>query len=284
MRDSEILIVGANGQLGTALKEKYPGAVAVDVGELDISNAESVKNYDWSGVSTILNAAAYTAVDGAETPEGKATAHKVNAEAVTNLVDVASKHDLTLVHISTAYVFDGQKKSYTEDDAMNPLGEYAKSKAAGDEAVLKLKKYYIVRTDSVIGEGKNFVRTMLGLAKKGINPSVVADQIIRPTFTSELVRAIVFLLEKSAPFGIYNVTNSGEPVSWADFTRAIFTEAGLHNKVTDTTLAEYSSSKSGIAPRPLNSVLALDKIKATGFTPRDWQDNLAQYIKKELAS
>src|SRR5262249_10563663 len=156
MDSSRFLILGANGQLGTALREKYPDALTADINELDITDKKSVESYDWSKVDVILNAAAYTNVDGAETPEGKITAQKVNIGEVANLVDVAQKYDLTLLHISTAYVFDGKKKLYTETDDMNPLGEYAKSKAEGDKAVMRLKKYYIVRTDSVIGEGKNF--------------------------------------------------------------------------------------------------------------------------------
>ncbi len=265
MKDSEIFIVGANGQLGTALRNQYPGARSADIGELDITKKESVMGYDWSGINYILNAAAYTNVDGAETEEGKQTAQIVNDEAVGYLVEVAEKNNITLVHISTAYVFDGKKKSYTEEDIMNPLGVYAKTKAGGDKKVTKLPKHYIVRTDSVIGEGKNFVRTMLGLAKKGIDPTVVSDQIIRPTFTSILVKAINFLLEKKAAYGVYNVTNEGDPISWADFTRAIFSEAGLDSKVTDTTLAEYSSSKPGIAPRPLSSVLDLTQNRDSWF-------------------
>jgi dTDP-4-dehydrorhamnose reductase len=284
MDSSRFLIIGANGQLGTALKAQYPDAQAADVSELDITDKQSVDAYDWENVDVILNAAAYTNVDGAETLEGREAAQKVNTEAVANLADVTGVHDLTLVHISTAYVFDGSKKIYTEIDAMNPLGEYAKSKAAGDEVVMKLKKYYLVRTDSVIGEGKNFVRTMLGLAEKGIDPTVVADQFIRPTFTSELVRAIAFLLEAKPDYGIYNVTNDGDVVSWADFTRAIFTEAGEERTVTDTTLAQYSSSKDGIAPRPLYSVLDLAKIKSAGFKPTDWREDLKTYIDKEKHS
>jgi dTDP-4-dehydrorhamnose reductase len=240
-----------------------------------------VLNYDWSGIKYLLNAAAYTNVDGAETEEGKVAARKVNDEAVGYLVEAAQKNELTLVHVSTAYVFDGKKKSYTEEDRMSPLGEYAKTKAEGDRKVAQLPKHYIVRTDSVIGEGKNFVRTMLGLTEKGINPSVVADQFIRPTFTSVLVKAIKFLLEKPAEYGVYNATNEGDTVSWADFTRVIFKEAGLSQTVTDTTLAEYSSSKPGIAPRPLNSVLDLSKIENAGFTPNDWREDLKTYIAKE---
>jgi dTDP-4-dehydrorhamnose reductase len=281
VKDSEIFIVGANGQLGTALRQKYPNARSADINELDITQRDSVLNYDWSGVKFILNAAAYTNVDGAETPEGKVAAWKVNVDAAGYLAEIARQRDITLVHISTAYVFDGNNNIYTEKDETNPLGVYAKSKAAGDKEVMKLEKYYIVRTDSVIGEGKNFLRTMLGLAGKNIAPTVVADQFIRPTFTSVLADAIKFLIEKPAAYGIYNVTNEGDVVSWADFTRAIFKEAGIGLQVTNTTFSEYSSSKEGIAPRPLNSVLDLSKIEAAGFRPNDWREDLRTYILKE---
>ena len=281
VNNSEIFIVGAKGQLGLALQAQYPGAQNADIDELDITKAESVDAFDWSSVKVILNAAAYTNVDGAETPEGKEAAWAVNDLAVGNLAKVAIENDLLVVHVSTAYVFDGSKEIYAETDTTNPLGVYAKSKAAGDERVLKIPKHYIVRTDSVIGDGKNFVRTMLGLAEKGIAPTVVADQIIRPTFTSVLTGAIKFLISESAPYGIYNVTNEGDTISWADFTRAIFKEADVKLTVTDTTLAQYASSKPGIAPRPLFSVLDLAKIEAFGYKPHDWRDDLKTYIKKE---
>jgi dTDP-4-dehydrorhamnose 3,5-epimerase/reductase len=284
MDDSKILITGANGQLGLALSAVYPGAVITDASELDITNKKALEDFDWSGIKMIINAAGYTNVDGAETREGKKLAWAINDRAVGNLVDAALKNGLTLVHISTAYVFDGQKKGYTEADQPNPLGEYAKSKAAGDAKVIKLPKYYLVRTDSVIGEGKNFVLTMLGLAKKGVAPTVVADQIIRPTFTTELAKAIGFLINKPAEPGIYNVTNEGDPVSWADFTRAIFSEAGVDLEVKDTTFKEYSAGKPGVAPRPLNSVLDLTKIESIGFEPKDWRESLKEYLKKELVT
>jgi dTDP-4-dehydrorhamnose 3,5-epimerase len=283
MDDSQIFIVGAKGQLGLALQAQYPGAQSADIDEMDITDAESVNVFDWSGIKVILNAAAFTNVDGAETKEGESAAWAVNDKAVENLVQVAEEHDMTLVHISTAYVFDGEKEIYTEADEVNPLGIYARSKAAGDERIAKCAKHYIVRTDSVIGDGKNFVRTMLGLASQGINPSVVADQIIRPTFTSVLVQAIKFLLDHQAPFGTYNVTNEGETVSWANFTRAIFEEAKVNATVSDTTLEAYASSRPGIAPRPLHSVLDLSKIESLGFTPNDWHDDLKAYLEREHA-
>lgn len=284
MEDKTIFIVGANGQLGTALRAQYPGARFADIGELDITKAESISAYDWSGITTILNAAAYTNVDGAETDEGRIISWKVNASAVANLARVAQEHDITLVHVSSDYVFDGTQQVHTEDEPFSPLGVYGQSKAAGDLAVSLLPRHYILRTTWVIGEGKNFVRTMLGVAEKGISPTVVADQIGRLTFTTELVRAINHLLTSGAAYGTYNLTNDGPVASWAEITRTIFSLAGYTSlTVTDTTTAEYFAGKPGIAPRPLNSEMNLAKIQATGFSSRNWQDDLQAYIEKELA-
>jgi dTDP-4-dehydrorhamnose 3,5-epimerase len=284
MNDAEIFIVGANGQLGTALKAKYPGAQSADIDEMDITKAESVANYDWSGIKYILNAAAYTNVDGAETDEGRVAAWKVNATAVSYLVQAAAANDITVVHISTDYVFDGTQDPHTEDEPLSPLGVYAQTKAAGDLVVGLAPKHYLLRTSWVIGEGKNFVRTMLELGKKGTSPTVVSDQVGRLTFTSELVKAIDHLLTTQAEFGTYNVSNGGDPASWADITREIFKAAGFDLTVTDITTAEYYKDKAGIAHRPLKSTLDLSKIQATGFTPTDWRQDLTAYIKKELSA
>lgn len=283
MDDSRIFITGANGQLGTALRAKYPNAKSADIDEMDITDRDSVLSYDWSGVKVIVNGAAFTNVDGAETPEGRVAAWKVNAQAVANLVEVARANDITLVHISTDYIFDGSLDNHKEDEPLSPLGVYGQTKAAGDVALSTYEKHYLLRTSWVIGEGKNFVRTMLGLAEKGVSPTVVADQIGRPTFTAELVRAIDHLLYNAAEFGTYNVSDAGEPVSWAEFTREIFKAAGYDNlTVTDTTTEDYYADKEGIAPRPLKSSFDLSKLASTGFTSTDWRDDLAEYIKKEL--
>lgn len=284
MQDSEILIVGANGQLGLALQAKYPGAQAVDSQELDITSATAVSGYNWTGIKYILNAAAYTNVDGAETPEGRVASWAVNATGPRNLAEVAAKNDLTLLHISTDYIFDGTHNPHTEDEPFSPLGVYGQSKAAGDIAVSLAPKHYILRTSWVIGEGKNFVRTMIGLGQKGIAPSVVSDQIGRLTFTSELVRAIDHLLGNLSPYGTYNVSNGGGSASWADITREIFKFGGFDLAVTDTTTAEYFASKPEAAPRPLLSNLDLTKIEATKFECTNWLDELEAYVKKEIAA
>jgi dTDP-4-dehydrorhamnose 3,5-epimerase/reductase len=283
MNSARFLIVGANGQLGTALRERFPDAVAVDRDMLDIANHASVKSFDWSGVDIIINAAAYTNVDGAETPEGRLAAWQINAQAVSYLAQAAITHDLTFVHISSEYVFDGHLTPHTEDEPLTPLGVYAQTKAAGDIVAALAPKHYIVRTSWVIGEGKNFVRTMMGLADKDVSPTVVSDQTGRLTFTATLVEAIEHLLTTSAPYGAYNATNDGEPASWADITRTIFKELGRDDlTVTNTTTEEYFASKPDSAPRPLHSELDLSKIKAAGWTPRDWHDELKDYISRQI--
>ena len=283
MDEKTIFITGANGQLGTALRSKYPGARFADIDELDITLEESVNKYDWSNTKVILNAAAYTNVDGAETPEGRVASWKVNAKAVGYLSTIARKNDITLVHISSDYVFDGTKSMHTEDEDLSPLSVYGASKAAGDLIIGTLPKHYVLRTSWVIGEGKNFVRTMLEIGKKGINPTVVSDQIGRLTFTSELVRAIDHLLSTKAPYGVYNISNDGETASWASITKKIYEIAGLKNIVSETTTDEYFMGKENIAPRPLKSSLDLSKIKSTGFTSIDWESELNRYIEKENA-
>lgn len=284
MDDSTFLITGANGQLGRALKAKYVNSKSADVNELDVTDASSVNSYSWNNIKVILNAAAYTNVDGAETDEGKPAAWAVNATGVENLAKIAAEHDITLVHISTEYVFDGTKNPHMEDESPSPLSEYGKSKAAGDQAAETVPKHYLIRTSWVIGEGNNFVRTMLGLGKKGINPKVVSDQIGRLTFTNELVRAIDHLLSVRAAYGTYNVSNGGEPIAWSEVAREVFRDAGFNLTVTDISTEEYFKDKPYTAKRPLQSTLSLDKIEATGFKPTDWREDLKKYIDKEQSS
>lgn len=282
MDSSRIVIIGANGQLGKALSLKYPNATQVDRAELDITDKNAVLAFDWSNIDIILNAAAYTNVDGAETAEGRVLAWQINAVAVSYLAEVAQKHNLTLVHVSSDYVFDGTQSPHTETEAYSPLGVYAQTKAAGDIVVATVPKHYILRTSWVIGDGHNFVRTMMSLADRDISPSVVSDQVGRLTFTPTLVDAIDHLLTNKHAYGTYNVSNDGDPASWAAITRAIFADMNRTDlTVTDVTTEEYFSGKPGIAPRPLASALDLSKIKATGLSLRDWQSDLKDYIEHE---
>lgn len=281
MDEARILIIGSNGQLGKALQAKYPKATAVDRDKFDITDWQFVKDYGWSAYDIILNAAAYTNVDGAQTPEGRKLAWQINASGPGYLAKVAAQHGITLVHISSEYVFDGTQQEHKEDEPLTPLGVYAQAKAAGDIAVSIAPKHYIFRTSWLIGDGPNFVRTMISLAEKNISPTVVSDQIGRLTFTDTLVGAISHLLSNGSPYGVYNVSNGGEPACWADITRVIFKELGRDDLVvTDTTTAEYFSSKEGVAPRPLQSSFNLDKIKSAGFDLKDWQAELKKYIQE----
>ena len=284
MNDSEIFIVGANGQLGTALRALYPNAVSANIDELDITNADSVANFDWTDIKVIINAAAYTNVDGAETSEGRIAAWKVNATAVGYLVTAAIAHDITIVHVSSDYVFDGTQVPHLETEPLSPLGVYAQTKAAGDIAVGLAPQHYLLRTSWVIGQGKNFVLTMKSLAEQGIKPGVVNDQIGRLTFTADLARAIAHLLSNDSPYGTYNFTNDGDSVSWADIAGIVYDATG-HNSadVHGVTTADYYADKDGIAPRPLQSTLSLDKIKATGFVPRDWREALSEYLTNKTS-
>lgn len=284
MNDAKFIIVGANGQLGKALQVQYPGALALDSTQLDITDSKAVESFNWGEADYIINAAGYTNVDGAETFEGRKRAWQVNAAGTANLAKAALNRGKTLVHISTDYVFDGSIDLHTETEEFTPISVYGSSKAAGDIAVTLLPKHYILRTSWVIGDGKNFVRTMMSLAEKNISPTVVHDQIGRLTFTSELTRAIDHLLNREANYGTYNVSNSGQPSSWADITREVFKQVGRDDlTVTNTTTAEYYAGKDGIAPRPLQSTLALDKLESTGFAPTDWRTALQTYITEGSA-
>jgi dTDP-4-dehydrorhamnose 3,5-epimerase len=283
MDESRIFIVGAYGQLGRALQQKYPNATAVDRDQFDMTNWEMMKNYDWSKFDIIINAAAFTNVDGAETDEGRPVVWKINAVGPGYLSKVATEHGLRLVHVSSDYVFDGTKDNHLETEDVAPLGVYASAKAAGDIAVSITPKHYILRIQALIGEGHNFVRIMMGLAEKNIAPTVVDDQITRLTFTPTLVAGIDHLLRTNAEHGIYNLTGDGEPASWAAIAQAIFKEIGRDDiAVTPTSTEEYFKSKPHVAPRPLSSYFNLDKIKATGFSLPDWRTELYNYIQAEL--
>jgi dTDP-4-dehydrorhamnose reductase len=284
MQDSEILILGAHGQLGLALQAKYPGARATSSQELDITNAQAVADFDWAGIKYILNAAAYTNVPEAENTEGRIAAWKTNATAVSYLAKVVRDHDITLIHISTAYVFNGELDMHTEDEPLSPLSSYGSSKAAGDIAASQAGKYFIVRTSAVIGDGKNFVRSIYGLGKREISPKVVADETDRLTFTSEIVRGIDFILEKQAPYGVYNITNSGDVVSWAEVARAVYAAAGYEGlTVSDSTAAEYFAGQAIADKRPRHGALNLAKMQNLGFVFTNWRDDLKKYIEIEQA-
>ena len=274
------VIVGANGQLGRALRREFPDAVALDRSGLDVTDAAAVRNYRWGDVDLVLNAAAWTAVDAAEDPGNLEAVRAANVDAVGYLARAVRTSGATLVHLSSEYVFDGKHDGpMPEDWPANPLSVYGQSKADGDTQASHVTKHYLVRTTWVVGDGGNFVRTMAGLADRGISPTVVDDQIGRPTFTTDLAAGIAHLLGTRAPYGTYNLTNSGDPVSWADVAAAVFAARGRSaDDVGRTSTEAYFADKPQAAVRPLNGVLDLSKIIATGFTPRDWRVALAEYL------
>lgn len=275
MDDKTVVITGANGQLGRALRIIFPNAIALTRQELDITDEATVKSFDWQPNSVIINAAAWTDVDAAENPENFQQVDLVNHRAVRYLAEAATTHGSILVHISSEYVFDGSRPIHNEDEPVSPLNVYGKTKADGDLAAATTNKHYIIRTSWVIGDGRNFVSIMQDLAARGIKPSVVNDQVGRLTFTDTLARGIKYLLETGAPYGTYNLTNEGQPASWAEIAKIVFEKSGkLSSDIQPVSTAEYFANKPGSAQRPRQSTLNLTKIKETGFKPEDWQDKL----------
>ncbi len=289
MKALKTLIIGALGQLGRALQADFPDADLVDmlpgpegsrVRVLDVTDPVQTTAFPWHDYQLVLNAAAYTAVDKAETAEGRPLAWAGNAAAPAALARIATEHRLTLVHYSTDYVFDGTAEVHTEDEGYSPLGVYGQSKAAGDLAVVTTPRHYVVRTSWVIGDGNNFVRTMQKLAADGVSPTVVHDQVGRLTFTPDLSRATRHLVSTGAPYGIYNVQGSGPATSWADLAKEVFRLSGRDaDDVTPVTTADYVAGREGISPRPANGVLDLSKIEATGFRPSNALEQLRAYCR-----
>ncbi len=280
----KILVTGADGQLGRALRAEYADAAHVEFAsraDLDLASPDLPAARRWRDYGALVNAAAYTKVDLAETPEGRRDAWAANVTGVAAVARIATENGITLVHVSSDYVFDGAlDRPYREDDGLSPLGVYGQTKAAGDAAVATVPRHYIVRTSWVTGDGGNFVATMASLAQRGIDPKVVDDQIGRLTFTDELARGIRHLLDSGAEYGVYNHTGSGEPASWAQIAQTVFELTG-HDpaRVTAVATEEYFAQAAGpVAPRPRNSVLDLDKLSGVAFAPRPWRDVLAERL------
>lgn len=280
MPSEQVLILGADGQLGRALRDVFPTATCVDRDELDLTDPDQVASWSWSDYDVVLNAAGYTAVDRAETLEGRPGAWAVNAVAPANLASQARTHRFVLVHYSTDYVFDGTRTLHDELETLSPLGVYGQSKAAGDLSVHASPRHYLIRTSWLVGEGHNFVRTMARLAAEGALPSVVADQVGRLTFAGELARATRHLVDTRAPYGTYNCTNSGDPTTWAAVARRVFEVCGRSaDDVTPVSTTEYAAGRE-LAPRPANSMLDLSKLESTGYQPEDGTVALSRYVAR----
>ena len=283
MKNRRTLVLGSNGQLGMALRDLYRQNPEVDFATretIDLSATDPFASVDWGAYHTVINAAAYTAVDAAEAPEGRALAWKVNVTSVAALARACTKHRITLVHVSSDYVFDGTKPLHTEEEPYSPLGVYGQTKAAGDAVVATAPWHYIVRTSWVIGEGSNFVATMAALAKRGIKPTVVNDQHGRLTFTQDLAEAIHHLLTTNAEHGIYNVSNTGPTRAWSEIAADVYEMLGYpRESVTGITTEEYFAGKAA-APRPKHSKLDLTKITNTGFKIQELKHGLREYLLK----
>lgn len=271
-----ILVIGANGMLGHDLLAVLEGDVrGLDLPEIDITDLASVrKSLLTLKPATIINAAAYTDVDGCESNVEQAMA--VNGEGVGLLALTAREIGARLVQVSTDYVFDGGKGApYVEDDAIGPLSIYGESKLAGELNAAMAPQHLIVRTQWLYGShGKNFVETMLRLAGERSELSVVDDQIGSPTFTRDLALAIKSLLQKGC-CGVYHAANSGF-CSWNEFAEAIFEAAGLKITVNAMTTEQLNRP----ARRPLYSTLDCSKLERdTGFSFRPWREALREYLQ-----
>jgi dTDP-4-dehydrorhamnose 3,5-epimerase len=272
------VIIGSGGQVGRALAALMPDAVATDRSTLDLTDPGTLAEFDWRDYDTVINAAAYTAVDAAETLQGRRHAWAANVTGVAALADIARRYRHTVVHLSSDYVFDGTRTWHREDEPVSPLGVYGQTKAAADQLVASVPSHYIMRTSWVVGDGHNFVQTMIKLADGGIQPSVIDDQTGRLTFADDIARGIAHLLHVRPEPGVYNLSSDGASQTWASIAQAVFAACGKPaGAVTPVSTATYGAGKD-LAPRPESSLLDLAKIKATGYTPPDGQQALAAYL------
>lgn len=280
-----ILVTGSNGQLGLSLKEiatNHPQFkfIFTNKDSLDISNSLNVVAFfEKNNIDYCINCAAYTNVDKAETQQE--VAHKINVIGVKNIAKSCNHHNTTLIHISTDFVFDGNKKTpYTEEDTPNPQSVYGKTKLLGEKEVEKnCKKHYIIRTSWLYSQhGSNFMKTMLQLAKTKKEIRVVEDQIGTPTYALDLANAILHIINSTKnEFGVYHYSNQGE-ASWYDFAKAIFKEKKLKIKTEPIKTNQYAT----LAKRPKNSVLNKNKIKENfSISIFAWQDSLKQVVKNQ---
>lgn len=274
------LITGARGQLGRALGARLPEARLVGSADLDITDREALEAFDWTGITAIINAAAWTAVDKAEEPDSTLRAWEVNATGVANLAWHARRLGIPLVHVSTDYVFQSAIAGPVPlEMAPDPRGVYGITKAAGEMAARLAPTYYLVRTGWVFGDGPNFVRMMLRLGADRDEISVVDDQFGRPTYATDLADVLIALLERGCPAGTYQATGSGDVVSWASFAAVILEGTGC--KIRPISSEEYARDRHNVAPRPSNSALDLSALEAVGITTRDWRVALAEYLAAE---
>lgn len=300
----KVLVTGVAGQLGhdvmnelhkrgyegvgSDIAPQYSGAddgtavTKMDYVQMDITNSEEVtETIKKVNPDVVVHCAAWTAVDLAEESENKEKVMAINVGGTENIARVCKELDCKMVYISTDYVFDGYGTRPWEEDCKDyaPLNVYGESKLMGEKVVsLNLEKYFIVRIAWVFGvNGNNFIKTMLNVGKKFDTLKVVNDQIGTPTYTYDLSRLLVDMIETDK-YGYYHATNEGGYISWYDFACEIFKQSGYKTKVNPVTTEEYGVSK---ARRPFNSRLNKTKLVDNGFTPLpDWKDALSRYLKE----
>ena len=279
----KVLVIGKNGMLGSELYEILNNNASyiikgTTLEDLDICNqsqvVEIVSDFE---PNYIINCAAYTNVDACES--NTELANNINGYAIKNLAEAANSVNATLIQISTDYVFNGNlplDQIYTEDMETEPVNAYGVSKLIGEENAKIAKKYYILRTAWLYGNGKNFVRTMLNLSKTYDEINVVSDQFGSPTSTTTLCEIIEQILEKEPKYGIYHATNEGF-ISWYDFAKKIFEIKNINIKVNPILSKDYPTP----AKRPFNSKLSKEKLHNTGIFPKDYEIALRKYLESE---
>lgn len=300
----KIFVTGVGGQLGhdvvnelakrgyecvgSDIASEYSGVqdgtavISAPYVQLDITDRQAVeKTISHIKPDAVIHCAAWTAVDLAEDEDKVDKVRAINADGTKNIADVCKKLDCKMTYISTDYVFNGQGTEPWQADCKEyaPLNVYGQTKLEGERAVADtLEKYFIVRIAWVFGtNGKNFIKTMINVGKKHDTVRVVSDQIGTPTYTLDLARLLVDMIE-TEKYGYYHATNEGGFISWYDFTVEIYKQAGIDTKVIPVTTAEYGLSK---AARPFNSRLDKSKLVETGFTPLPtWQDALSRYLRE----
>ncbi len=277
----KVLVTGAKGQLGTDLMNELAKrgieGIGVDVEEMDITDAEACRRViKASGADAVIHCAAYTAVDAAE--DNVELCRRINGEGTRNVAQACKEADVKLMYISTDYVFDGQgTRPWEPDDERHPLNVYGQTKYEGELAVEELSdKYFIVRIAWVFGvAGKNFIKTMLRLGKERGAVSVVDDQVGSPTYTHDLARLLVDMIQTDK-YGRYHATNEGL-CSWYEFAKEIFRQAGMDVPVTPVSSSEFPAK----ATRPSNSRMSKEKLSDNGFERLPaWQDALGRFLKE----
>ena len=275
-----VLVTGVKGQLGYDVMNELAGrgheGIGVDIQEMDITDAASVeKVITEAAPDAVIHCAAYTAVDAAE--DNVDLCRRVNAGGTENIARVCKALNCKMMYISTDYVFNGQgTRPWEPDDKREPMNVYGQTKYEGELAVETLEKFFLVRIAWVFGvNGKNFIKTMLNLGKTRDHLTVVADQIGSPTYTYDLARLLVDMIETDK-YGRYHATNEGL-CSWYEFACEIFKQAGMNVTVSPVTSDQYPAK----AKRPMNSRMDKSKLDEMGFKRLpSWQDALGRYLKE----